>query len=111
VANASADEIEFDLACWFVGDAAISATAEDGEESPPPNDYYVRNTNPALRTIPVADDADVIWVPDIGSPTTATVDYPVWLVDRVSRGIEMQPGVWITITDGDVTTIDEQWVP
>jgi hypothetical protein len=111
VADASAGGIEFDLACWFVGDAAIAATAEDGEESPPPNDYYVRNTNPALRTISVTGDAEVIWLPDIGTPTSATIDYPDWLVARVARGIELQPGVWITVSGGDVAVIEEQWVP
>lgn len=111
VADASAGGIEFDLACWFVGDAAIAATAEDGEESPPPNDYYVRNSNPALRTIPVADDAEVRWVPDVGTPTSATIDYPDWLLARVDRGIDLQPGVWITVTGGDIAEIEEQWVP
>jgi hypothetical protein len=111
VADASAAELEFDLACWFIGDAAIAATAEDGEESPPPNDYYVRNTNPALRTVPVADDAQVSWLANVGSPALATIDYPTWLTQRVARGVEMQPGVWITITGGDVATIEEQYVP
>lgn len=111
VTDASAADIDFDLACWFIGDAAIAATAEDGEESPPPNDYYVRNTNSALRTLSVADDAGVTWLASVGSPASATIDYPGWLVEREGRGVELQPGVWITVTGGEVVEIEEQYVP
>jgi hypothetical protein len=38
--------ITFDLIQFFTGEAATKAAAEDGEESPPPNDYYIRNVNP-----------------------------------------------------------------
>jgi hypothetical protein len=112
VAGAADGEIEFDLACWFVGDAAIVASAADGQESPPPNDYYIRNTNPALRTVPVADDAQVTWLANVGDISSAvTTDYPTWLTEREVRGIELQPGVWIVITGGAITTIEEQYVP
>jgi hypothetical protein len=108
----SADEttIEFDLACWFTGDAAAQAAAEDGEESPPPNDYYVRNVNPQLRTITVAAAAEVSWLPNPGDPSTQTVvPYADWLADRGTRGYE--PGVWVTIESGEATFIEEQYVP
>jgi hypothetical protein len=49
--------VTVDLVQWFTGEAATKAAAEDGEESPPPNDYYVRNVNPRLRTLPVASGA------------------------------------------------------
>jgi hypothetical protein len=29
------------------GEDATKAAAEDNKESPPPNDYYIRNVNPA----------------------------------------------------------------
>ncbi len=40
-----------------------------------------------------------------------TIDYPDWLTDRVTRGLALQPGVWITIAGGDVAAIEEQYVP
>ena len=104
------DEIEFDLACWFTGDAAARAAAEDGEESPPPNDYYVRNTNETTRTVSVAADADVVWYPNFGDPTSeTTVDYSDWIDEAEDR--DFMPGIWIVIDDGEVVTISEQWVP
>jgi hypothetical protein len=38
--------VTFDLIQFFTGDAATKAAAEDNKESPPPNDYYIRNVNP-----------------------------------------------------------------
>lgn len=110
VDSANETTIEFDLACWFTGDAAAQAAAEDGEESPPPNDYYVRNVNPQLRTITMASTAEVSWMPNPGDPSTQTVvPYADWLTGRETRGY--QPGVWVTIEGGEATFIEEQYVP
>jgi len=110
VSDATRDDLEFDLACWFTGDAAAQAAAEDGEESPPPNDYYVRNVNPALRTLGVEAAAVVSWLPSPGDPSTeTTIAFADWVSDRTTRGF--QPGVWITIAGGTVTEVREQYVP
>ena len=109
---AGATDIDFDLACWFTGDAAVLASAEDGEESPPPNDYYVRNVNPDIRTIPVAAAAEVAWLPNVGDPgSEVTVPYADWLTGRTNRGVDLQPGVWLTVAGGEVVGIQEQYVP
>jgi hypothetical protein len=111
VASLTTDEIEFDLACWFTGDAAIQAAEEDGEESPPPNDYYVRNANPATRLVPVDAAATVVWFPEFGDPNSeATIAYADWVGSLGERG-DFTPGIWIETTAGEVTTITEQWVP
>ena len=103
-------QTEFDLACWFNGEAAALAAAEDSKESPPPNGYYVRNDNAGLRRLAVADGAAVTWLPNPGDPTTEeTVPYPEWLAGRASRGF--QPGVWLTVDGGAVVHIREQYVP
>lgn len=103
-------ELDFDLACWFGGDAAARAAAEDGKESPPPNDYYVRNVNSTIRTISVSGDATVAWLPNPGDPTTEEkIPYAGWTAERNIRSY--QPGVWMTIEDGEVVEIREQYVP
>ena len=110
VGDVTATDLTFDLACWFTGPAAERAAAEDGQESPPPNDYYVRNVNATVRTVPAAAGAEVKWLPNTGDPTTATtIDYPTWLAERESR--DFQPGVWLTVADGMVTFVEEQYVP
>lgn len=102
--------VAFDLACWFSGTAAIVASAEDGQESPPPNDYYVRNANDRVRTLPIDAAVPVTWYPDGGDPTdVVTVPYGEWRVDRAARSFQF--GVWLVVEDGMITSVEEQWVP
>ena len=110
VEGAGDGQLVFDLACWFTGDVAVIASAEDGEESPPPNDYHTRNANDVLRTVDVDAGAPVTWYPDGGDPANvATVTYDQWRSDRESRVFDL--AVWLTIEGGIVIAIDEQWVP
>lgn len=110
VETTSATGIEFDLACWFTGQAAVDASAEDGEESPPPNDYYVRNESTLTRSLPVSPEVPVVWYPDGGDPTAETVvDFEAWAEAVVGRGFMF--GVWLDVIDGEVHEIREQWVP
>ena len=71
VVSASPSGIEFDLACWFTGEPAVEAAAEDGAE-PPPNDYYVRNDNPQIRSLPVSSETEVVWYPT-GDPASEVI--------------------------------------
>jgi hypothetical protein len=103
------DSIEFDLACWFTGDAATQAAAEDGEESPPPNDYYVRNANPETRDVPVATGAEVVFYPDGDPNNDEVLAYADWAARVDQRGYEL--GVWLEVEEGSITAIREQWVP
>jgi hypothetical protein len=61
----SESEIVTDFAQWLTGEAAAQAADEDGEiasvEEGVPNDYCIRNINPQLRTLPLADDV-VVWL-------------------------------------------------
>ena len=110
VDTAEDGRMSFDLACWFTGPAAVVAAAEDGEESPPPNDYHIRNANDLVRDLAVASTTEVEWLPSTGDPATATtVPYATWVVERTNRAY--QPGVWLTVLDGEVVIIQEQYVP
>ena len=51
--------VTFDLIQFFQGDQATIEAAKDHQESPPPNDYYIRNITPRLRTRPVLADAPI----------------------------------------------------
>ncbi len=110
VSAATTGQLDFDLACWFTGNPAAAAATEDGEESPPPNDYYVRNVNPAVRTLAVASGAGVNWLPNTGDPSTEElVTYADWLTGRSGRAY--QPGAWLVIEGGAIIEIQEQYVP
>jgi hypothetical protein len=110
VVTTKANEIEFDLACWFSGDAAIRASKEDGQESPPPNDYYVRNINKLTRPLSVNGKTEVVWYPEVGDPTSeGTTTYEDWLAQIEKR--ELMLGIWVEIEGGTVVEVHEQWTP
>jgi hypothetical protein len=55
--DATPPTISFDAAQFLSGEAANEAAVEDGATpagEPVPNDYYIRNPEPALETLPVA---------------------------------------------------------
>ena len=105
--------ITFDLIQFFVGEAATKAAAEDGKESPPPNDYYIRNVNSRLRTLPVRSDAPItVNVLAAQSTGSSTKDVSVTL-DELA-GYFPNSGTapfWITVEQGQVTKIAQQFLP
>ncbi len=111
IADANADELSFDLACWFTGTAAEAAASENGAESPPPNDYYVRNDSDRLRTHVVDSATQVRWLPEPGNPESAeVVAYATWLEQGPER--LDNAGYWIMVEDDShVIGIEEQFVP
>jgi hypothetical protein len=105
--------VTFDLIQFFTGDAAAKAAAEDGEESPPPNDYYIRNVNPRLRTLPVRDGAPIT-VNALAAQATGSSTKDV-LVDLAKLASYFPnsgtPPFWITVEQGQVTRIAQQYLP
>ena len=54
------EQVTIDVVQFFFGDAATDAARADGStDLPPPNDHWIRNANPELRTLPVAPAAPV----------------------------------------------------
>ena len=105
--------ITFDLIQFFTGDAATKAAAEDGEESPPPNDYYIRNVNPRLRTLPVRSDAPItVNVLAAGSTGSATKDVAVTLAELATYFPNSGTApFWLTLDQGQVTNAAQQFLP
>ncbi len=112
-------EIQFDLGVWFDGDEADAMAAEDGEESPRPNGYYIRNLDPSHLLIEVSSTVRVssIWYfyheselerrPVGFAEIVAAMNPPI---DDTGAILRASPW-WITITDGRVVAIDEQYIP
>ena len=105
--------ITFDLIQFFTGEAATKAAAEDGKESPPPNDYYIRNVNSRLRTLPVRSDAPItVNVLAAQSTGSSTKDVSVTL-DKLASYFPNSGTApfWITVEQGQVTKIARQFLP
>jgi hypothetical protein len=99
--------ITFDLVQWYEGQAAAREAAKDHLEAD--NDYYIRNSSSKLRTLPVLDGATIT----VNQLTGSNQGVPVSLAKlstwfpRATAG----PMFWITVHDGHVSQISEQWVP
>jgi hypothetical protein len=105
--------ITFDLIQFFTGEAATKAAAEDDKESPPANDYYIRNVNPRLRTLPVATDAPIT-VNVLAAQTTGSSTKDVSVTLEKLAGYFPNSGTppfWITVAQGQVTRIAQQYLP
>jgi hypothetical protein len=110
--SVSGRTVTFDLVQWFSGDAATKAAAEDGQESPPPNDYYIRNVNPRLRTLPVTPDARLSLTRqtlNAGGSGSAAANVEVDLATIQANGRDHL--FWATVQGGRIVALEEQYVP
>lgn len=112
-------EIQFDLGVWFDGDEADAMAAEDAEESPRPNGYYIRNLDPSHLLIEVSPAVEVssVWYfydeselerRSVGFAQISEAMNPP--IDDTGAVLRASPW-WITITEGRVVAIDEQYIP
>ena len=99
--------ITFDLVQWYVGEDAATEAAKDHQESPPPNDYSIRNLNPKLRTLPTAAQATIT----VNNLLTTQRSTPVSLARLATLTHDRSPVFWITVGHDQVLKLSEQWVP
>lgn len=99
--------ITFDLVQWYFGEDAAREAAKDHQESPPPNDYYIRNLNPKLRTLPTAAGATIT----VNNLLSSHQSVPVTLTKLATLTQDRSPMFWITVSHDQVLKINEQWVP
>lgn len=106
-----------DVIQFLTGEEARIAYAEDNPEDPdgPPNDYHIRNVNPRLRTLPVAADVEVTLI-NLGAGVVEVES--TW--DRLLDDLTSVPSdhdlvsyspFWLTLQDGVVVRIEEQYLP
>lgn len=108
--------LTIDYVQFLTGDAATDAAAAHGDESPPPNDYYIVNDNPKLRDLPVAPGLTVTVVTN--SDGTSDPDGHALTLAQWAASLTGPEAVsfkacpyWVTITDGTVTAIEAQYLP
>jgi hypothetical protein len=116
-----AGTIEFDLANFLSGEEADRAYQEaTGDTGPVPNDHFVVNDNSMVRTLGLAPDAhlrlldwsqccETFFDGDLALFAQAIQEHgDVTDGDLIYRG---QSSWWITIENGVVTEIEEQYSP
>lgn len=133
----STEEIVVDHAQFLTGQEAIDAAVEDGVTTPEegvPNDYYIRNPDAQLRTLPLSVDVVVILAtPAAGAVGEVRVTLAEWLRLFHDDGTpydlstEQPPPVsephngffgagwgapyWLTIEGDQVSQIRQQYLP
>jgi len=100
--------VQFDMGCFYEGQAAISEAAFDSSYTLP-NGYYVRNVSPLVFTAPVRADAVVAYLDRAGYHQTAYfTDWPHVFGNEVVPCPGRQCTVWLYVEGGWVTVIQEQ---
>jgi hypothetical protein len=111
--------VVFDLAEFLQGDAADHAAQDDGVIKPGEhvdNDYYIRNRNTRLRTVPFSGDVKiriVDWAHCCDSKDGALQPFAASFQANGKTEEYHGPdsGYWLTVHGGSITTIEEQYVP
>lgn len=105
----------FDLAIFLNGDAANQAAAERGDEVPVPNDVYIINDNPKLRTVAIDPGVQILvydWAKCCESYTSITLDrFAGYVAHSTNRFHGTFSPYWITVQGGVIVKIQEQYLP
>ena len=113
--------LAFDEAEFLTGDAAQKAAEEDGVVAPGetvPNDYYIRNRDQTTQTLRIANDAKITAKRcplcrhgrdgQLDSFLASFMKGRQTFADPYRGKYSLY---WLTIKDGEVAAIDEQYVP
>jgi hypothetical protein len=105
-----------DIEQWFTDQAAVDAAIEDGNTIDPGiNGYHIRNESPRWRTIEVDPTAEVSLVTypyaDPEHPRIVSLTRFEELFSSYDGRLLMYSPFWITVDDGKVTAIAEQFIP
>ena len=113
--------LAFDEADFLTGKEAQQAAEKDGAVEPGeavPNDYYIRNPDKATKTYPIANDARITAKRCSLCRNGKPGELEPFLAAFMERGQTYNDPYrgkdslyWLTIEDGRVVAIDEQYVP
>lgn len=105
--------VRFDLAYFYTGARAASEAAERGGEVT--DGFYIVNDNPRLRTLPLADDVEVEYVPVDNCCELQPGNVDAWLEAVLATNPTDYAGTevpwWFTVEGGAITRIEEQYLP
>lgn len=113
--------LAFDEAAFLTGEEAQQAAEKDGAVEPGeavPNDYYIQNPDKATTTYPIANDARITakrcppcrhGKPGELGPFLASFMNGRQTYAQPYRG--KYALYWLTVADGRVVAIDEQYIP
>ncbi|HET7518088.1 MAG TPA: hypothetical protein VFN05_10395 [Actinomycetes bacterium] len=101
--------IRFDLIQLYFGEEARREELRDHDTRyPAPNDVYLRNVNPRLRTLPVRAGAPISILDNDFAATDGYVS-----LAKLAAVLPRQSSMpfWITVRNGQVVKLSEQYIP
>jgi hypothetical protein len=109
----AARTVTVDVVQLFLGKDAARAAAEDhAAEVPPPNDVWIRNQSSRLRTLSVAPAARITVNVHGADESGSSVKDTSISFDKLAQVRDLASGVfWLTVKDGVVTRVAEQYLP
>jgi len=119
--DVSGRTVTFDLIEFLTGDAAkkawMKANPGSGEDGPP-NDYFIVNDNPKLRTLPVSASVQITVV-DLSGPGVQTKPIAFAAAPAYFAGIKPDTSdhrlawnpFWLTVQNGQIVKMEEQFLP
>jgi hypothetical protein len=107
-------EVEFDLAYFYTGVRAEQEAAERDDVAT--DGYYIVNDNDRLRTLPLADEVEVAYIPESQCCDPQPWDIEAWIeAIGLSTNPSDYPGKnvpwWFTVEGGQITQIEQQYLP
>lgn len=108
--------LSIDYAEMLSGEAAAAAARARGEESPPPNDYYILNDDMAAIEVP-ADSRMAVTLVSTADGVAASayqMRFGEWfdvLVGMSGGDFARDRPYWVTVSDGTITALEEQYLP
>ena len=119
--NVGGEASEFDLACFYTGDEANEQAAARGDEVPVPNDVYIVNEDPSTRNVSVDPDVELQLIDwndccetspgaELDAFASALGEQDFVEIDSFRYAGGLSP-YWITIEDGRIVVIEEQFLP
>jgi hypothetical protein len=105
--------VRFDLAYFYQGQRAEREAAERGDEVV--SGYYIVNDNPRLRTLPLADEVEVEYIPMSFCCELQQGNIDAWLEAVLETNPTDYPGAnvpwWFTVEGEEITRIEQQYLP
>lgn len=105
--------VRFDLAYFYQGERAEREAAERGDEVV--SGYYIVNDNPRIRALPVADDVEVEYIPATRCCELQPGDIDAWVEAVLEANPTDYAGTnapwWFTVEGGEITRIEQQYLP
>jgi hypothetical protein len=108
--------VKYDLAYFLTGADADKAAKDRGLETPVPDGYFIVNDSHRTRFVPLADSFGVRYIPEGNccQPVKAhNAQFLGWLGETTQSDFPPKETSWwwITIAGGEVTKVEQQFLP